>query len=579
MDRRTLLAVILIMGVLLLDQVLWSRWTRSRQPAPPPGTGAPATPGTSATAPGAPRSPGDSAAMRAAAAESVFDGRAVVPPVDSSLAASRLAGAGVGEGGEPLIAARVPAAPAVRESLATSQFRASFTGAGGAVSSWVIPAYEDPRTKAPVDLVPRGETAMHVSVGTPGVSYDFTNAPFRKSGGSSGEGWLSFSAQDSSGIRVTKTYRLGNDPNLLGVEVRVAAPAHLGPIRYRIGWANPLPATELNTRPEERPAVAYLGTKLEAVDVRKIAKDGTKRLQGNVRWAGQRNKYFVATVIPDSASIPEVVFLQGREKFPVAWLAGTAAPGTEVVRHSRLYAGPIHYETFVRIGAGLEELANLGWKWIVPVSALLLKCLVLFHKVIPNYGVAIILVALLTKIVFYPLTQSSLRTMKVMHRLQPEVNALREKHKSDPAKMNQAMMNLYKEHKVNPMGGCLPMLLQLPVFLALYQVLLHSIELRSAGFVWWIKDLSAPDLVGYIGGFPIHVLPIIMTGSTFLLQSQTPVDPRQAFMMYLMPLMMLYIMYSLPSGVIIYWTVNNLASALQQYLVNVAEDRKMAAHT
>lgn len=576
MDRRTLLAVVLIMGVLLLDQVLWSRWTRSRQPAPTPRVGAPAVPG--ASTPGAPRSPGDSAAMRAAAAESVLAGRAV-PPGNASSAAPRMTGAGVGEGGEALIAARVPAAPAESESLATSQFRAAFTGAGGAVSSWVLPAYKDPRSKAPVDLVPPGETAMHVSVGTPGVSYDFTNAPFRKTGGSAGQGWLSFSAQDSSGIRVTKTYRLANDPNLLEVEVRVAAPAQLGPIRYRIGWANPLPVTEINTRPEERTAVAYLGTKLEAVDVRKIAKEGTKRLQGNVRWAGQRNKYFIATVIPDSSSIPEVVFQQGSGKYPIVWLAGTAAPGTEVVRHGRLYAGPIHYETLVRIGAGLEDLANLGWKWIVPVSALLLKSLVLFHKVIPNYGVAIILVALFTKLIFYPLTQSSLRTMKVMHRLQPEVNAIREKHKKDPAKMNESMMKLYKEHKVNPMGGCLPMLLQLPVFLALYQVLLHAIELRSAGFVWWIKDLSAPDVVGTMGGFPIHVLPIIMTGSTFLLQSQTPVDPRQAFMMYLMPLMMLYIMYNLPSGVIIYWTVNNLVSALQQYLVNVAEDRRMAAHT
>ena len=264
-----------------------------------------------------------------------------------------------------------------RESLREQQFRASFTGRGGAfpVGHNGVGVRGSAHEGAG-DLVPRGETAI-TSRRHPGVSYDFPHAPFRRTGGSSGEGWLSFSAQDSSGIRVTKTYRLGNDPNLLDVEVRVAAPTHLGPVRYRIGWANPLPATELNTRPEERPAVAYLGTKLEAVDVRKIAKEGTKRLQGNVRWAGQRNKYFVATVIPDSASFPEVVFQQGSGKLPTAWLAGTAAPGTEVVRHGRLYAGPIHYETLVRIGAGLEELANLGWKWIVPVSALLLKCLVL----------------------------------------------------------------------------------------------------------------------------------------------------------------------------------------------------------
>jgi YidC/Oxa1 family membrane protein insertase len=565
MDRRTLLAVVLIMAVLLVDQVIWSRWTKSRQPVVPPTAGGSAVPGDSATA-------------RAALADSALHGVPASQPAEGASSAARV-GAPAVTGGGPLISARVAGAPVTEDSLATGQFRARFTSEGGAVSSWVLPGYRDPRTHAPVNLIPTGGTAMHVAVGARGVSYDFTGAPFRKTGGSAREGWLAYVAEDSSGVRVTKTYRLSPDAHLLDVEVRIAAPAALGPIHYQMGWGNPLPLTELNARPLERTAVAYLGAKLETVDANRIAKDVTKRIAGNVRWAGERSKYFIATVIPDSATIPEVLFQQGPDKLPIVWLSGDAAPGTEIVRHGRIYAGPIHFETLVQIGAGLEEVANLGWKWIVPVSAVLLKMLIAIHHAIPNYGIAIIVVALAAKLVFYPLTQSSLRTMKVMHRLQPEVNALREKHANDPAKMNTAMMNLYREHKVNPMGGCLPMLLQLPVFLALYQVLLHAIELRSAGFAWWIKDLSAPDVVAYLGGFPIHVLPLIMTGSTFLLQSQTPVDPRQQFMMYLMPVMMLYIMYNLPSGVIIYWTVNNLVSALQQYLVNVAEDRRMAAHT
>jgi YidC/Oxa1 family membrane protein insertase len=570
MDRRTLLAVILIMAVLLVDQLIWSRWTKSRQPATPPTAGGPAVPGTA----------GDSAAARAAMAESVRQGRPMPQPAEGASTAARIGSAAAVGAGRSLVPARVSeAGPPVVDSLATGQFRAVFTSAGGSVSSWVLPAYEDPRSHAPVNLVPNGESAMHVAVGTRTTSYDFTGAPFRKVGGSAREGFLSYAAEDSAGIRVTKTYRISSDPHLLDIEVRVSAPPELGPVHYLIGWANPLPLTELNARPMERTAVAYLGAKLETIDAGKIAKDGTKRIAGNVRWAGERNKYFIATVIPDSASVPEVLFQQGPEKLPIVWLSGDAVPGVETVRRGRIYAGPIHYETLVRIGAGLEEVANLGWKIFVPVSAVLLKSLVALHHAIPNYGIAIIIVALAAKLVFYPLTQSSLRTMKVMHRLQPQVNAIREKHANDPAKMNQAMMSLYREHKVNPMGGCLPMLLQLPVFLALYQVLLHAIELRSAGFAGWIRDLSAPDVVGHMGGFPIHVLPLIMTGSTFLLQSQTPVDPRQQFMMYLMPVMMLYIMYNLPSGVIIYWTVNNLVSALQQYLVNVAEDRRMAAHT
>jgi len=568
MDRRTLLAVVLIMAVLLVDQLIWSRYTRSKQP-PRPATTADTTLAV----------PPESAAGRAAVAESVVHGRAIPTPGEASSSAARFTGPAGGAGG-PLgglwVRARTEPAPASVDSLGTDEFRAKFTSTGGAVSSWMLPQYENPRLKTPVNLVLAGERALHVAVVARGAAVDFSDAPFRKVGGGSNEGYVTYAATDSSGIRVTKSYRLGRDPHLLELEVRVAAPAGLGPIRYLMGWANPLPLTELNARPVEQAAVAYLGAKLETMDPGKIAKEGTKRIAGNVRWAGERSKYFIASVIPDSASIPEVVFQAGPQKLPIVWLAGDAPPGVEVVRAARLYAGPIHYETLVSIGAGLEEVANLGWKWIVPVSALLLKSLVLIHHAIPNYGVAIILVALATKLIFYPLTQSSLRTMKVMHRLQPEVNAIREKHANDPARMNQAMMNLYREHKVNPMGGCLPMLLQLPVFLALYQVLLHAIELRSAGFMGWIKDLSAPDVVAHLGGFPIHVLPLIMTGSTFLLQSQTPMDPRQAFMMYLMPVLMLYIMYNLPSGVIIYWTVNNLVSALQQYLVNVAEDRRMA---
>jgi YidC/Oxa1 family membrane protein insertase len=247
------------------------------------------------------------------------------------------------------------------------------------------------------------------------------------------------------------------------------------------------------------------------------------------------------------------------------------------VRHSRIYAGPIHYETLLAVGSGLDEVANLGWQWMRPLSVLMLKLLNLLYKAIPNYGVGIIVLAAATKLIFYPLTQSSLRSMKVMHRLQPEVKAIQDRFKEDPMKMNKTMMALYKEHKVNPMGGCLPMLLQVPVFIALYNVLLFSIELRASGFVGYIKDLSEPDVLFQVGAFSLHLMPIIMTASTFVLQTQTPTAPNQKAMMYVMPFFMLFFMYTFPSGVILYWTVNNLFSALQQYLVNLADDRKQAA--
>jgi YidC/Oxa1 family membrane protein insertase len=425
--------------------------------------------------------------------------------------------------------------------------------------------------------------------------YDFSRAPFAVTEYDPMSGSLTFLAQDSSGVRVEKRFRVSDDRRLLDLDLRVSAPPEMGAISYRLGWAAPLPFTEEQLHIQDHKAVAYLGQKLVNVPTVPAGKEknGERVETGNVRWVGQRSRYFVAAILPDSATVNDAV-IDTRPWTPAfgsgkghgappadlvagrAWYSVGAPPGTEIVRHARIYAGPIHYEVLQSIGAGLETMSNLGWKWLVPLSVLLLKILNFLYRLIPNYGVAIIILSAATKLVFYPLTQSSLRTMKVMHRLQPQVEALRQKHKGDPQKLNQLMMKLYQDNKVNPLGGCLPMLLQIPVFFALYNVLLFSIELRAAPFVGYMQDLSGPDILARIGGFNVHLMPIVMTASSYLLQWQTPVDPRQKVTMYLMPLMMLVFMYTFPSGVIIYWTVNNVLSALQQFLVNQAEDRKHA---
>ena len=577
MDRRTLFAVLLIMAVLMVDQVLWSRWTKPRGTNPPAGADSIAgSTNGGGTANSGVITTGSGTAGRPAGTPTTAPG--VTPPASAPPgAALRAVGGAPGAPGETMLRPRVPVTAATQHRFKTDRFDATISSEGAAVSSWILGSYRDPLTKAAVDLISPGQSALHVVVGLSGGAFDYSRAPFQVADQNEVEGRISFVAVDSTGIRVTKTYRKTTDPAILDVEVRIVAEPELGPVRYRIGWGSPLPQTEQIVKPQDFTAVAYLGAKLETITAAHLTKDGMKRFEGNVRWAGERSKYFLAAVIPDSATVPEVVFLPDRDKKPTAWLAGAAPPGTEIVRHARIYAGPIEVEDLSRIGAGLDEAANLGWPWIVPVSKLLLGALLWIHHFIPNYGIAIILISILTKLIFHPLSHSSLRTMKVMHRLQPQLDAMREKYKEDPTKLNQAMMALYKEHKVNPLGGCLPMLLQLPVFLALYQVLLHAVELRAAGFVGYITDLSAPDVLMRIGGFPLSLMPLLMTGSTYLLQSQTPVAPQQRMMMYFMPAMMLYIMYGLPSGVILYWTVNNLISALQQYIVNVSEDRKAAA--
>jgi YidC/Oxa1 family membrane protein insertase len=562
MDRKVLLAMVMVMMVLLLDQMISPKFYGKR-PKPASTTG----------------QTGGQAGSPAGTAPSPADSQAAVPVAGttSSTPAGGAGAPGTLASGSVLTKPTVASSPTEIREIRTEHFRATLTSNGGSIEHWVLDTYHDDVKKQPVDLVPPGARAYQVIVEAGGKALDFSDAPFRITEDDAANGVVGFEAQDASGVRVKKTYRVGRDPRILETEVRIEAPPALGPYRYRIGWGTPLPITEISTKHDQLQAVALLGTKLENVPAGKLGPSGERIVPpGNVRWVANRSKYFIAAVIPDSGTVSDVVFRGAGSGLVTAWFVGTAAPGAEVARHSRVYAGPIHYETLEAVGSGLDEVANLGWKWMRGISVLMLKCLNLLHKMIPNYGIAIIVLAAATKFLFYPLTQSSLRSMKVMHHLQPQIKELQDRYKGDPMQLNKAMMALYKENKVNPMSGCLPMLLQIPVFIALYNVLLFSIELRSSAFVGYIHDLAAPDVLATIAGFPLHLMPVVMTGSTYLLQAQTPVAPAQKGMMYVMPLFMLFFMYSFPSGVILYWTVNNVLSALQQYLVNLAEDRKRA---
>jgi YidC/Oxa1 family membrane protein insertase len=164
-----------------------------------------------------------------------------------------------------------------------------------------------------------------------------------------------------------------------------------------------------------------------------------------------------------------------------------------------------------------------------------------------------------------------MKSMRAMQRIQPEIERLRKKHENNPEQLNKAVFGLYKENKVNPVGGCLPLVIQMPVLFSLYQVFLHAIELRQAPFVAWINDLSAPDMLFSVMGFPIRILPVIMFGSAILQQRMTPTDPRQVQTMQLMNVFLLVLFYNLPSGLVLYWTVTNLLTAAQQYVVTHGE--------
>ncbi len=567
MDRKVLIAMVMVMMVLLLDQVISPRFYRPKTKPVASQQG-----GIAGQAPPASK-PDGSPAAGAGAGTGAATGAATPSVRGGSETGAALSSGAI------LTRPQVAAAPSETREIRTENYRVTLTSDGAAIAHWILDTFKDEVRNQPLDLVAPGAKAYPVVVEYGSHALDFSQVPFRIVQDDAAGGVVGFEAQDQSGVRVTKTYRVGADRRLLDVDVHVSAPPELGPIRYRIGWGTPLPLTEPSAMKRDLPqAVALLGTRLESPPASKLGPNGEQIMPpGNVRWVASRNKYFIAAVIPDSGTVSDVVFRSAGNGLVTSWILGAVPPGGEVARHTRIYGGPIRFDTLASIGSGLDEVANLGWRWMRGISVLLLRCLNLLHGVIANYGAAIIILAAATKLLFYPLTQSSLRSMKVMHHLQPQIKELQDRLKDDPMKLNQAMMALYKENNVNPMSGCLPMLLQVPVFIGLYNVLLYSIELRASGFIGYIRDLSAPDVLLTLGGFPVHLMPIIMTGSTYLLQSQTPVAPAQKGMMYVMPLFMLFFMYSFPSGVVLYWTVNNLLSALQQYLVNLAEDRKMAA--
>jgi YidC/Oxa1 family membrane protein insertase len=251
--------------------------------------------------------------------------------------------------------------------------------------------------------------------------------------------------------------------------------------------------------------------------------------------------------------------------------------GPEETAHVRVYIGPLAYDIVKGYNRGLEETMSLGAAWIIrPITEYVMIPLFEFLRMlIPNYGLVIIVFSIIIKVALHPLTRSSMRSMKKMQALTPLMNEIREKHKDDPQKMNQQIMNLYKEYGVNPAAGCLPLLLQMPILFALYAVFRSSIELRQASFVGWITDLSIPDsivklpmAIPFFGITEVSGLAVAMGVTMFLQQKMSVTDPRQKAMVWMMPILMTLIFNSLPSGLNLYYFVFNVLSIGQQMWIN-----------
>ena len=316
-------------------------------------------------------------------------------------------------------------------------------------------------------------------------------------------------------------------------------------------------------------------------DVSHLPEKKSKELTEPLAWGAAKNRFFVQILAPEGGSVGCVLHGEREMESEMFELASvsmdlnfpqrTIAPNDEFTRKMSYYAGPTKYSVLKELGGYQDKVMFRTWPgfgWFRGVCIALLWTLNGLFKIIPNYGVAIILLTMIVKFGFWPITHKSTESMKKMQEIQPLMKELREKYKDKPQKLQQETMGLYKKHKVNPMASCLPMLVQMPVFIALFTVLRSAVELRFAPFLW-IPDLSEPEglLAGVIPA-PINclnILPLVMTATTFLQQKLTPTggDPQQQKMMMFMPVFMLFIFYQMPSALVLYWSVSQLLAILQ----------------
>ena len=397
---------------------------------------------------------------------------------------------------------------------------------------------------------------------------------------------LTYRLDVAPGRNIVIVYTFSGDAYTIGYDVQLTGFDGLLPgNEYQLEWDGGLLHSEKNHDDEMQNswASAYMGGSLLRLDASDPSKDYREEQSGVAGWIAVRTKYFVASLIP--ASPTEGVYLSGShkagEKFEdyTAALKFTLPPDEKTHKESLLlYVGPIDYNVLHALGVNLEKIMDFGWDWLTRPFAeyIILPIFNLLNKFMDNYGLIIIIFALLIKLVTYPLTMASTKSMKKMAALQPMMKELQEKYKDNPTKMQSEIGRIYKEAGVNPLGGCLPVLLQMPLLFAMFYVFRSSIELRQQSFLW-AKDLSLPDSILDLGfsiplyGDHIALFPILMGGAVYLQQKITPTtqtNDQMKILMYIFPVMMLLFFNNLPAGLGLYYLMFNVFSIIQTFYIN-----------
>lgn len=484
---------------------------------------------------------------------------------------------------------------------------------GGRIVSWVGLEHKsfkgDFVELIPADIPPSGLDALVFRMG----EMPLGAANFKLEGGvnpvevnAAGPQTVRLTTRTAGGLEIHKIYTFHPDTygihldyalaEVPGTEARQTLNLLGTPEDFRFSWNQGIAPTE-RVQKMEAPAmraIAHVGDEVYTKKRHGLNKGVEKvsgEYRGTIHYAGVQSKYFTVFGIvsdPDGAPVEGAISLGGNAELKTqSWTMDVPAlrgmSGEIATAGIDLFIGPATVELVKDFGHDLPKGIDLGIRWIRPLSSLVLTFMNWMHQFIPNYGVIIILFSVLTKLLFYPLTQKQTESMKKMQEIQPKLKDLQEKYKNDKEKLNKATMEMYQKEGVNPLAGCLPLVVQMPVFFALYQGLSHTIALRMQPFVWWINDLSQPDALFQLPfelpllGGDFNVLPILMALAMYYQGKVAPTSGgggQMAAMTTMMPLIMVFIFYSMPSGLVLYWLVNTILQVYQSWKIhrNAATD-------
>ncbi|HPY96215.1 MAG TPA: membrane protein insertase YidC [Candidatus Cloacimonadota bacterium] len=473
--------------------------------------------------------------------------------------------------------------------IENDQLKLTFTNKGGNLKSIVVKDYSLADKQTPVQLIPEDQDLTNIVLKTSDgyISLADYNLKFEHSQSDSAQ-VLTFYFESENGTKLlSKVFTLYDDYTL---DFKFINESYASLDGYTIGFDSGIMLTEESTastkdKKNSFKLISQVGNKYEQVTLYKInkeigkmtnqgTKDATLKHYGSIDWAAVRSKYFIYALIPEKKIESKGIDIFASEDSPAFVYNVDFSKRSSVFEDNyQLYLGPVDYSKLSAFNNGMEDIAELGSAWLRWLSKLFLHFLNFLNKFITNWGIVIIIFALVLKLLLSPLTNKTMQSAKKMQEINPLMQEIQKQYKSDPQRMNQELQKLYKEHKINPLGGCLPLLLQMPIFFALYPVLRSSIDLRQAEFFGWLADLSEPD--------KFWVLPILMGISMFVQQKMTmantsPEDLKkmdekqqaqiqsQKMMMYIMPIFMFFIFKSLPSGLVLYWMVFNVFQIVQQ---------------